>query len=119
VALTELNLDVLRAAMPATRRFAPLSRYQPVVHDLAVVVDAGTPAAAVQAVIVAAVPYLVQRVRLFDLYEGPPIPEGKKSLAFEITLQSRDRDLPDFEIEKARGRIAQRLQSELGATLRA
>jgi len=57
-------------------------------------------------------------VRLFDLYQGPPIPEGKKSLAFEITLQARDRDLPDFEIEKTRGRIEQRLKKELGATLR-
>ncbi|MCC6629418.1 MAG: phenylalanine--tRNA ligase subunit beta [Chloroflexi bacterium] len=118
VALAEINLDALRAALPASRRVVPLSRFQAVVQDLAVVVDVTTPAAAVQTAIVAAAPYLVQRVRLFDVYQGPPVPDGKQSLAFEITLQSRDRDLPDFEIEKARGRIAQRLQKELGAVLR-
>jgi phenylalanyl-tRNA synthetase beta chain len=117
-ALAEINLDVLRAALPAARRFVPLSHFQAVVQDLAVVVDAATPASAVRDVIVAAAPYLITGVRLFDVYQGPPIPEGKKSLAFEITLQARDRDLPDFEIEKTRGRIEQRLKKELGATLR-
>jgi phenylalanyl-tRNA synthetase beta chain len=88
------------------------------VQDLAIVVDAATPASAVRDAIVAAAPYLIQRVRLFDLYQGAPVPAGKKSLAFEVTLQSRDRDLPEHEIEKTRGRIEQRLKQELGATLR-
>jgi phenylalanyl-tRNA synthetase beta chain len=118
VALAELNLDLMRAALPGARRFVPLSRHQPVVQDLAIVVDAATPASAVRDAIVAAAPYLIQRVRLFDLYQGAPVPEGKKSLAFEVTLQSRDRDLPEHEIEKTRGRIEQRLKQELGATLR-
>jgi phenylalanyl-tRNA synthetase beta chain len=118
VVLAELNLDALRAALPVERRFAPLSRFQAVVHDLALVVDAATPASHIAAAIVAAAPYLVQRVRLFDIYQGAQVPEGKKSLAFELTLQSRDRDLPEHEIVKTRGRITQRLEKEFGATLR-
>jgi len=116
--LAELNLDLLRAALPETRRFVPLSRGQAVIQDLAIVVDAATPASAVRDTIIAAAPYLITRVRLFDLYQGAPIPAGQKSLAFEITLQSRDRDLPEQEIEKTRGRIEQRLKKELGASLR-
>ena len=119
VVVAEINLDLARTALPPARRFAPLSRYQAVVQDLAVIVDAATPAAVVGETIQAAAPYLIQRARLFDVYQGAPIPEGKKSLAFEITLQSRDRDLPDHEIEKTRGRIEQRLKKDLGATLRA
>jgi len=63
-ALAEINLDVLRAALPAARRFVPLSRFQAVVQDLAVVVDAATPASVVRDVIVAAAPYLITGVRL-------------------------------------------------------
>lgn len=117
-AVAEINLDLVRAALPATRRYAPFSRFQPTVQDLAVVVDATTPAAAVAEAIAAAAPYLIGRVRLFDVYQGPPIPEGKKSLAFEVTMQSRDRELPEHEIEKTRGRIEARLKKELGASLR-
>jgi phenylalanyl-tRNA synthetase beta chain len=118
VALAEFDLDALRAAMAAAVRYQPFSRYQPVVQDLAVIVDEATPASQVGAVVTAAAPHFVQRVRLFDVYRGAPIPAGKKSLAVEVTLQARDRDLPEHEIERARGRIEQRLRQELGASLR-
>lgn len=118
VVLAEINLDLIRTALTEQRRFRPISRTQTVVQDLAVIVDANTPVAAVKTVIEEAVPYLLQRVRLFDVYTGAPIPAGMKSLAFEIALQARDRDLPEAEIEKARGRIEQRLKKELGASLR-
>ena len=55
---------------------------------------------------------------LFDVYEGPPLPEGKRSLAYAVHFQSLDKTLTDQEVADARGRIVRRLQHEVGAELR-
>jgi len=55
---------------------------------------------------------------LFDVYEGKPIPAGKKSLAYHLTFQSADKTLTDKEIRKNRQRIVQQLERQLGAKLR-
>ena len=76
------------------------------------------PAASVQAVIQAAGGSLLAGVTLFDLYRGPQIGAGKKSLAYSLTYQAPDRTLTDAEIAQLRGKIVKRLQDELGAVLR-
>ena len=54
---------------------------------------------------------------LFDVYEGPPLPEGKRSLAFAVQFQSPDKTLTDAEVADARRRIVRRLEHEVGAEL--
>jgi phenylalanyl-tRNA synthetase beta chain len=61
---------------------------------------------------------LVQRAILFDIYTGPPVPEGKKSLAYSIGYQSFEHTLTDAEVNRERKRIVGRLAQELGAVLR-
>jgi len=61
---------------------------------------------------------LVARAELFDVYTGPPVPAGKKSLAFAVTYQALDRTPSDEEGARERRRIVARLERELGATLR-
>ena len=61
---------------------------------------------------------LVQEVRLFDLYQGESIGEGKRSLAFSIVYQAPERTLTDAEVAEARQRIVRRASMELGARLR-
>jgi len=61
---------------------------------------------------------LVVEARLFDVYEGPPLPEGKRSLAYAVQFQAPDRTLTDAEVAEARRRIVRRLEHELGAELR-
>ena len=61
---------------------------------------------------------LVAEAQLFDVYEGPPLPEGKRSLAFSVQFQAQDRTLTESEVGEARNRIVRRLQHELGAELR-
>ncbi len=61
---------------------------------------------------------MLHDVRLFDVYRGAQIPEGKKSLAYALTYQALNRTLTDKEVNKLRARIQRRLQKELGAELR-
>ena len=60
---------------------------------------------------------LCEKVELFDVYEGNQIPEGKKSVAFSVTLRSIEATLTDEQIDAAGKRIIKKLEAK-GATLR-
>ena len=94
-------------------------RFPPVRQDLAFVLDAATPAVAVQAALLDAGGDLVETCLLFDVFSGPPLPQGKKSLAFSIDLRAQDRTLTDEEADAVVRRVAERLAAEFGAELRA
>ncbi len=119
IAIAELDLEALLAQVPSTWFVDPISPYPAVLQDLAVVVGEGVPAVAVQDLIAETGGFLLKNVRLFDLYRGAPVPEGKKSLAYALTFQSPDRTLSDALVAKQVERIVQRLKKELGAELRA
>jgi phenylalanyl-tRNA synthetase beta chain len=114
--LFELVVDELVHADPARRGYKQVSRFPPVNEDLAVIVDAKTPAGEAQRIIVDN--DLVVGATVFDVYEGTPIPAGKKSLAFSVVYQSPDHTLTDEEVARARRRIVARLERDLGAELR-
>jgi phenylalanyl-tRNA synthetase beta chain len=86
------------------------------VRDLALVVDKEVAAKTLLAIIRSSP--LVSQVKLFDLYTGEAIPEGKKSLAFRITYQPATHTLTDEEINQAEAEILHRLKEEAGAELR-
>ena len=83
---------------------------------MALLVDASVAAARVTEVIASSA--LVTQATLFDVYEGAPLPEGKRSLAYAVHFQALDKTLTDHEVADARGRIVRRLQHEFGAELR-
>ena len=56
---------------------------------------------------------------LFDVFEGPPLPEGTRSLAFSIDFRAADRTLTDEEADRAVAAIVDRLARDFGAQLRA
>ncbi len=118
VAAAELNLEALLGLVPSSWYVTPVSAYPAVLQDLAVVVDEIVPAATVQGVIRNAGGFLLQEVQLFDVYQGDPVPAGKKSLAFGLTFQAPDKTLSDRIVAGQVKRIVGRLQSELGAELR-
>ena len=60
----------------------------------------------------------VTEIELFDVYQGPPVPEGEKSLAFRITYQDPSRNLTDEEINEIQEAFLARLLPDLGAHLR-
>jgi phenylalanyl-tRNA synthetase beta chain len=81
------------------------------------IVDDEVPAASVQKALAGA-SALIESVRLFDVYAGDQVPDGKKSLAFALRLRAPDRTLADDEIKAAR-EAAVAAAGSLGATLRA
>jgi len=119
VLAAELALDALTASVPMLRNVSPVPTQPAVYQDIALVVDRTVPAADLEAVIREAGGALLEDARLFDVYEGDPIPAGKKSLAYSLTYRAPDRTLTDKEVAKAHERIARAAEKRLGAALRA
>ncbi len=114
--LFEIVLDRLLPHVSGQRHYEPVSRFPPVVQDIALIVDEGVPAGRIKSTIEKAP--LVREARLFDYYTGEQVGAGKKSLAFEVTYQSLDHTLTDEEVARAQRGIVERLRHEIGATLR-
>ncbi len=117
VVLFELEADCLTDA-PMPRPSQP-SRFPPVVRDIALLVDAGLPAQDLLDAAEAGKPAIVQEVGVFDLYQGPSLPPGKKSLAFRVVMQDTERTLTDAEADSARDALVALWGRRFGANLRA
>jgi phenylalanyl-tRNA synthetase beta chain len=116
--VAELELEALLRAVPPSFRLAALPRFPPALQDLAVVVDEAVSAAAVLETLRAAGGPLLADVRVFDVYRGAPVPEGRKSLALSLLFQAPDRTLTDAEVEAAKARVLAALAEQLQARLR-
>jgi phenylalanyl-tRNA synthetase beta chain len=114
----ELDLERLYQVAPERMRTRPISRYPVAQRDLAVVVSAETPQAAVAEAIRASGGALAPEVQLFDVYTGEGIPSDKKSLAFTLTYRAPDRTLTTQEVEEAQAAIITLLRERFGAELR-
>jgi phenylalanyl-tRNA synthetase beta chain len=114
----EISLGPVFAAVQEKVQLRELPRFPANYIDLALVVDAGVPAARVEELIWKAGAPEVTQVRIFDLYEGEQIPAGKKSLAYALELRVPDRTLTDEEAATVRDRIVLVLRERAGAELR-
>ncbi|MGE5141485.1 MAG: phenylalanine--tRNA ligase subunit beta, partial [Rudaea sp.] len=114
----EFDLESLLGQIDSRFRVKPLSRYPAVVQDIALIVDEQVPAAQVSDLIRQTGGALLASAVLFDVYEGDPLPQGKRSLAYRLSFQSAERGLSDADAGKVREKIVQRLTRELGAELR-
>ncbi len=113
----ELAADLLAVLpMPAGR---PVSRLPIVRRDLALVVDEGVPVQALLDALARAKPAHVDTLRLFDVYRGHGLTEGKKSLAILVLMQDTSRTLTDAEIAATEADLLAVAREKFGATLRA
>jgi phenylalanyl-tRNA synthetase beta chain len=118
----EIVLDALPLPKHKPTKAKPrlvLSDLQPVTRDFAFVVDRGVQAGDILRAAQAAERALVTGVDVFDVYEGPHVGEGRKSVAVTVTLQPADRTLTDAEIDAVSGKIVAEVAKKTGATLRA
>jgi phenylalanyl-tRNA synthetase beta chain len=118
VAVAEVDVSAIAGSGAPSFRFSEVPRFPPARRDLAWIVDADVPAGRVQDAIVEAAGPLLEECRLFDVFSGPPVPEGRKSLAFALTFRAPDRTLTDEEVDAAVAAIEQRVAAELGGELR-
>ena len=114
----ELNFTTLLTLLAPENLYQPLPRFPSVERDIAVVCDNALTAAEVEACIQSAGGKLLRSVKLFDVYRGKGIPEGKKSLAFALELRSDDRTLTESDSTEVMTAILDKLESALGAILR-
>jgi len=116
-AAMELDVDALPpAAVPVGPR---LSAFPPVFVDLAFVLPEEVPAADVEASVREAGGDLLESMRLFDVYTGPQAGEGRRSLAYSLTLRAPDRTLSGEEAAELRQRVVAHVRQSMGAELRA
>lgn len=117
----ELNLDAIREPKKKgvkTKAALELSPLMPLTRDFAFVVTADTPAGDLVRPILGADKALIADARVFDVYQGPGVPEGHKSVAIEVVVQPREKTLTDGEIEGLSGRIVAAAEKAVGAKLR-
>ncbi|HWN22179.1 MAG TPA: phenylalanine--tRNA ligase subunit beta, partial [Gaiellaceae bacterium] len=114
----ELDLDQLFAAAQEPVQYEDVITYPAVKQDLAFVVDVGVPAADLFAAAREAAGAELREVRFLSDFREPPIPAGKKSLAFRVEFRSPERTLSDEDVAPIRERIVSALAERFDAQLR-
>ena len=118
VAWLHLDLQEVLGGPRARRRYRAVSKYPPSDVDLAFVVPDDVAAAVVERALRASGGALLARLELFDVYRGPGVSEGSRSLAYRLRFQALDRTLTDAEVAEARQRCIDETSRRTGATLR-
>ena len=117
----EIFLDNIPESRKKIREAKPqfvVSDYQKVVRDFAFVIDEKYSSGEIIALIKKIDKQLIKAVKVFDVYQGDNIDTGKKSIAFSITLEPKDKTLSENDIEQVSKKIISKIQESTGATLR-
>lgn len=113
----KLKLRKLFAMMDTQRSYVPMPKFPASTRDLALLCDDALPVMTMEKAIKAAAGKILEKIELFDVYEGSQIAQGKKSVAFNISMRASDRTLTDEEVNGAMSKILKALE-ELGAQIR-
>ena len=113
----ELDLDALLAAAPTETAYRDLISYPALRLDLAVTLPESVPAAQALATVRDAAGGALEDVQVFDVYTGPQVGEGRRSLALALSFRAPDRTLADEDVAPPRARIVAAL-AEIGGELR-
>jgi phenylalanyl-tRNA synthetase beta chain len=125
--VVELVLDEVAGVGRRSSRYAPIPRLPAATRDIALVVHDDVPSGDVERLIREAAGDLCESVEVFDVFRGPSVPEGHRSLAFHVvyrdpraaTTPSEARTLTDQEVDERHAAVVAKARAELGATLRA
>jgi phenylalanyl-tRNA synthetase beta chain len=118
VSVFEIDVETLAELVPGTASYHDVTSFPSVIQDIAVVVDEEVSAERVSQAIRAGGGETLHSLRLFDVYRGEQIGEGRKSLALRLAFHAPDRTLTDEEVAERRSEIERRL-AEIGGQLRA
>lgn len=118
VVWAELSLEGLRMGGADGRPFEPLPKFPGAVRDLALVVRREVRHEDLERSIRELNSPLLEAIKLFDVYEGPPLAGNEKSLAYTIVFRSKDRSLTNEEVDANVASIVERVERQWGARLR-
>ena len=114
----ELSFTKILSLRLPEATYVPLPKYPGVSRDISIICDEALTVAEAENVISSAGGKLLRSVKLFDIYRGTGVAEGKKSLAFSMELRADDRTLTDADSEAVMQNVLSALQEKCGATLR-
>ena len=114
----EINFTKLLGMLLPDATYTPLPKYPSVTRDLSLICDEKVTVADAENVIIASAGKLLRGVKLFDIYRGVGVPEGKKSMAFSMELRADDRTLTDADSEQVVSKVLKALAEKLNASLR-
>ena len=112
------ELEIEAAFMCKSLQFKGISKYPSVRRDLAIVVDESVPLAVLQENVTVSASGLLSELRVFDVYRGPGVESGRKSIALGLILQDSSRTLTDVDADAVVTSVVSRLRDELSATIR-
>ena len=118
VYVAELDFTALEGALEPERVFHSLPKFPTVTRDLALVCDESITVGALEDCIAEAGGKLLRKIDLFDIYRGPGIAPGKKSVAFSLELRADDRTLTDEDSVNTVNRVLDALREKLDVMLR-
>jgi phenylalanyl-tRNA synthetase beta chain len=112
------ELEVKLAFQAKSLQYHKISKYPSVRRDLAIVIDESVPLAVLQENVTVSASGLLSELRVFDVYRGPSIETGRKSVALGLILQDSSRTLTDVDADAVVTAVATRLRDVLSATIR-
>ena len=116
VILLELETETAFRAKPL--QFQKISKFPTIRRDLAIVIDESVPLAVLQENVTVSASGLLSELRVFDVYRGPGVETGRKSIALGLILQDSSRTLTDVDADTVVTSVVARLRDELSATIR-
>ncbi len=118
VLVAELAFDAIFAHADLKKHYRALPKYPATTRDFAFVCDEDMEVGAIEGVMAKAGGKLVENITLFDIYRGPQVGEGKKSVALRVTLRASDRTLTVEEADKVSKKMLNDLKFKMGLVLR-
>lgn len=114
----EMDLLTLYDSAELERKYTEIPKYPSVTRDIAVLVDDAVLVQEMETIFRKQGGNLLESYALFDVYKGSQLPEGKKSVAYNLVYRNKDKTLTDKEVNKVHDKIVRTLEHVLGATLR-
>ncbi|MFD2037212.1 phenylalanine--tRNA ligase subunit beta [Belliella marina] len=118
VLFAELNWDLLSKKSKSLKKYQEISKFPEVRRDLSLVIDKKITFDEIKKVALKSGGKLLQKIGVFDMYQGDKIDAGKKAYALSFYLQDSENTLTDKIIDKTMGRLIQSFENEVGAFIR-
>jgi phenylalanyl-tRNA synthetase beta chain len=116
--IAELNLDVLYSYAKLDKKYKAIPKFPAVTRDMAILIDDNILVQEIQEIMWKQGGNMVESIKLFDVYKGEQIPQGKRSIAYSLIYRLENKTLTDEEVNKVHDKIVRTLESKLGAQLR-
>ena len=115
--IMELNLEKMAARIPEILETKPIARFPAIYRDITIIIEREIETQTVLDAVDNFHEELIEKLHLFDVFEGDPIAAGKKSISFRVTYRSNTKTLEDDDVNDLHKSITARLLNTFGATL--